>query len=95
MYGVLPSAASSGQLGFVGCCRSVLSTSSAAIVSPASRSAWSAGSSSALELCEIDVSWVHEDEVEAARAADGMAERAAERNREYLESLENLMEDAA
>ena len=44
---------------------------------------------------EIDVSWIHDDEVEAARAADDMAERAAERNREYLESAEDLMEDAA
>lgn len=44
---------------------------------------------------EIDVSWVHADEVEAAHAADDMAERAAENQREYLESIENLMEDAA
>lgn len=41
----------------------------------------------------IDVSWVYDDEVEAAFAADSMAEWAAERNREYLESLEE--EDAA
>jgi hypothetical protein len=44
---------------------------------------------------QIDVSWVHDDEIEAAHAADGMAEFAAERQREYLESIEDLLEDAA
>lgn len=37
---------------------------------------------------EIDVSWVHEDEIEAARAADERAERAAERMREDQQMCE-------
>ena len=46
-------------------------------------------------ITEIDVSWIHDDEIEAALAADGMAEFAAEREREYLESIEDSMEEAA
>ena len=39
-------------------------------------------------ITEIDVSWIHDDEIEAALAADEMAESAAEREREYRESIE-------
>ncbi len=53
---------------------------------------WTMGESMATE---IDVSWVHDDEVDAARAANDLAERAAERTREYFESIEDLMEETA